>query len=160
MTAQNFRSKPTPDDPEAVRELVTATGVFSGTEVGWAVEIVETTLARGQSAGYHFLFADGPTGLEGFTCFGPIDGTDNRFDLYWIAVSPRAQGKGIGRRLLGETVTAAKALDATHMFIDTSTRNDYAAARKLYEALGFTHMGTLVDFYSDGDGKALFGRKL
>ncbi len=160
MTAQRFRSKPTPDDPEAVRELVTATGVFSGTEVGWAVEIVETTLARGQSAGYHFLFADGPGGLEGFTCFGPIDGTDNRFDLYWIAVSPKAQGKGIGRRLLAETVAAAKALDASHMFIDTSTRNDYAAARKLYEALGFTHMGTLVDFYSDGDGKALFGRKL
>lgn len=160
MTAQRFRSKPTPDDPEAVRELVTATGVFSGTEVGWAVEIVETTLARGQSAGYHFLFADGAGGLEGFTCFGPIDGTDNRFDLYWIAVSPKAQGKGIGRRLLAETVAAAKALDASHMFIDTSTRNDYAAARKLYEALGFTHMGTLVDFYSDGDGKALFGRKL
>jgi ribosomal protein S18 acetylase RimI-like enzyme len=46
------------------------------------------------------------------------------------------------------------------MFIDTSTRTDYSAARALYEALGFEHMGTLVDFYSDGDGKALFGRKL
>lgn len=160
MTAPKFRPNPTPSDPESVRELVTATGVFSGTEVGWAVEIVETALARGQSAGYHFLFADGPSGLEGFTSFGPIDGTDNRFDLYWIAVSPKAQGKGLGKKLLAETVTAAKALDATHMFIDTSTRNDYAAARALYEALGFTHMGTLVDFYSDGDGKALFGRKL
>ncbi len=160
MTARKFRATPQPDDPESVRELVTATGVFSGTEVGWAVEIVETALARGQSAGYHFLFADGPNRLEGFSCFGPIDGTDNRFDLYWIAVSPMAQGKGLGRDLLGETVAAARALDATHMFIDTSTRNDYAAARKLYEALGFTHMGTLIDFYSDGDGKALFGRKL
>ena len=160
MTATKFRPTPTLSDPESVRELVTATGVFSGTEVGWAVEIVETALARGQSAGYHFLFADGPAGLEGFTCFGPIDGTDNRFDLYWIAVSPKAQGKGLGKRLLAETVTAAKALDATHMFIDTSTRNDYTAARALYEALGFTHMGTLVDFYSDGDGKALFGRRL
>ncbi|MFM9864296.1 MAG: GNAT family N-acetyltransferase [Micropepsaceae bacterium] len=160
MTAPKFRSKPQPDDPEAVRELVTATGVFSGTEVGWAAEIVETALERGQSAGYHFLFADGPAGLEGFTCFGPIEGTDNRFDLYWIAVSPKAQGKGLGRKLLGETVAAARALDAVHMFIDTSTRNDYTAARKLYEALGFAHMGTLIDFYSDGDGKALFGRRL
>jgi ribosomal protein S18 acetylase RimI-like enzyme len=155
-----FRSKPQPSDGEAVRGLVTATGVFSGTEVGWAVEIIETAIARGQSAGYHFLFADGPSGLEGFTCFGPIDGTDNRYDLYWIAVSPKAQGKGLGRRLLAETVNAARALDATHMFIDTSTRTDYSAARALYEALGFEHMGTLVDFYSDGDGKALFGRKL
>ena len=160
MTASKLRSEPHAGDPEAIRELVTATGVFSGTEVGWAVEIVETTLARGQSAGYHFLFADGPAGLEGFTCFGPIDGTDNRFDLYWIAVSPKAQGNGVGRRLLGDTVAAARALDATHMFIDTSTRKDYAAARALYETQGFAHMGTLIDFYSDGDGKALFGRKL
>ena len=155
-----FRNYPIASDPAAVRELVTATGVFSGTEVGWAVEIVETALNQGAAAGYNFLFADGPGGLEGFTCFGPIDGTDNRFDLYWIAVSPRAQGKGIGKRLLGETVAAARAADATHMFIDTSTRTDYGAARKLYESLGFTLMGTLVDFYSDGDSKAFFGRKL
>ena len=160
MTAPKFRFTLQPSDPEAVRALVTATGVFSGTEVGWAVEIVEAALARGQSAGYHFLFADGPEDLEGFTCFGPIDGTDNRFDLYWIAVSPKVQGRGLGKELLAETVSAAKRLDATHMFIDTSTRQDYAAARTLYEALGFAHMGTLVDFYSDGDGKALFGRKL
>jgi ribosomal protein S18 acetylase RimI-like enzyme len=46
------------------------------------------------------------------------------------------------------------------MFIDTSTRPDYAPARALYEALGFAPMGTLVDFYADGDGKALFGRRL
>lgn len=155
-----FRNTPSDRDREAVRRIVTETGVFSGVEVGWAVEIVDTALARGVAAGYHFLFADGTDGLEGYTCFGPIDGTDNRFDLYWIAVSPRAQGKGLGRRLLRETMAAAKRLDATHMFIDTSTRSDYGAARNLYEALGFTLMGTLVDFYGDGDSKAFFGRKL
>ena len=156
----SFRTTPRDSDREQIRRVVTETGVFSGVEVGWAVEIVDTALARGLAAGYHFLFADGADGLEGYTCFGPIDGTDNRFDLYWIAVSPRAQGKGIGRRLLSATVDAARKLDATHMFIDTSTRVDYGAARKLYEALGFTLMGTLVDFYSDGDSKAFFGRKL
>jgi ribosomal protein S18 acetylase RimI-like enzyme len=159
MTVE-FRNQPIASDPDGVRKLVTATSVFSGTEVGWAVEIIETALTRGSAAGYHFLFADGPSGLEGFTCFGPIDGTDNRYDLYWIAVSPAAQGKGLGKRLLAETMKEARKLDATHMFIDTSTRTDYAAARALYEALGFALMGTLVDFYSDGDGKAIFGRKL
>ena len=155
-----FRSELRPSDGAAVRHLVSDAKVFSPTEVGWAVELVDETTKRGPAAGYHFLFADGPDGLDGYTCFGPIDGTDNRFDLYWIVVSPKAQGRGLGKRLLAESMTAARKLDAVHMFIDTSTRADYAPARALYQALGFVHMGTLVDFYADGDGKALFGRKL
>lgn len=160
MTSPPFRAEPRPSDPQAVRCLVADSEVFSGIEIGWAAELVDEALKKGRAAGYHFLFADGESDLEGYTCFGPIDGTDNRFDLYWIVVSPKAQGKGLGRRLLGESMRAARGLEAKHMFIDTSTRPDYAPARALYEALGFTHMGTLVDFYSDGDGKALFGRKL
>jgi ribosomal protein S18 acetylase RimI-like enzyme len=160
MITTLLRTEPRASDREAVRKIVADSGVFSRTEVGWAVEIVDDVLKRGPGAGYYFLFADGPSGLDGYTCFGPIDGTDNRFDLYWIVVSPKAQGKGLGRRLLDETMRAARKRDATHMFIDTSTRKDYAPARALYETLGFTHMGTLIDFYADGDGKALFGRKL
>lgn len=159
MTGLSLRTSPQASDRDAVRRLVSATGVFSEVEVGWAVEIVEAALARADT-GYHFLFADCANGLDGFTIFGPIDGTQNRFDLYWIAVAPWAQGRGLGRTLLAQTMTAARKLDATHMFIDTSTRADYAAARALYERLGFLPMGTLVDFYSDGDSKALFGCKL
>ena len=155
-----FRTKPSPSDIESVRSLVAATGVFSTVEVGWAAEIIETALKNPATCGYHFLFADGPTGLEGYTCFGPIDGTANRFDLYWIAVSPKAQGKGLGRKLLAASVEEARKMGATHMFIDTSTRSDYGAARTLYTSQGFQQMGMLVDFYSDGDSKALFGRKL
>lgn len=157
MTA--FRKTPSPADASAVRKLVEDTGVFSSIEAGWTSEIVETAL-RNPNSGYFFLFADGAGDLEGFTIYGPIDGTDNRYDLYWIAVSPKAQGKGLGNRLLAESVADARQRGATHMFIDTSTRNDYAAARRLYESQGFLPMGVLVDFYADGDSKALFGRKL
>jgi ribosomal protein S18 acetylase RimI-like enzyme len=154
-----FRSIPSPADATAVRKLVEETGAFSSIEAGWTSEIIETAL-RNPASGYFFQFADGAQGLEGFTCYGPIDGTANRYDLYWIAVSPKAQGKGLGNRLLAESVADARKRGATHMFIDTSTRNDYAAARRLYESQGFEPMGVLVDFYADGDSKALFGRKL
>ncbi|MEQ1753902.1 MAG: N-acetyltransferase [Micropepsaceae bacterium] len=155
-----FRATPSSADIEAVRQLVADTGVFSRIEVGWAAEIIETALKNPATCGYFFLFADGTNGLEGYTCYGPIDGTENRFDLYWIAVSPKAQGKGLGRKLLAESVLKARRQGATHLFIDTSTRSDYSAARTLYTSQGFEQMGMLVDFYSDGDSKALFGRKL
>ena len=99
-----FRSDLRESDIAAVRALVTTTGVFSGIEVGWAGEIIEAALKNPASAGYFALMADGPAGLEGYACYGPIEGTDNRFDLYWIAVSPTAQGKGLGRRLLAACV--------------------------------------------------------
>lgn len=155
-----FRSDLRETDIAAVRALVTTTGVFSGIEVGWAGEIIEAALKNPASAGYFALMADGPNGLEGYACYGPIEGTDNRFDLYWIAVSPSAQGKGLGRRLLAACVEDARRRGATHMFIDTSTRTDYSAARSLYKSQGFELQGMLVDFYSDGDSKAIFGRRL
>lgn len=155
-----FRSDLRESDIAAVRALVTTTGVFSGIEVGWAGEIIEAALKNPESAGYFALMADGPSGLEGYACYGPIEGTDNRFDLYWITVSPTAQGKGLGRRLLAACVDDARRRGATHMFIDTSTRTDYAAARSLYKSQGFELQGMLVDFYSDGDSKAIFGRRL
>jgi ribosomal protein S18 acetylase RimI-like enzyme len=155
-----WRSEPNDSDPERVRELVTRTGVFSSIENGWAGELVEERLKRGTASGYHFIFADRAEFLMGYTCFGPIEGTENRFDLYWIATHPVAQGQGLGRQLLERSVTAARAMGASHMFIDTSTREDYAPARALYRGCGFIQMGDLVDFYRDGDGKAIFGRKL
>lgn len=157
---KKFRTELRAADPDAVRRLVSATGVFSGIEVGWAGEIIEATIKHPSTSGYFALMADGNDGLDGFACYGPIEGTDNRFDLYWIAVSPTAQGKGLGRQLLAACVDDARRRGATHMFIDTSTRNDYAAARSLYKSQDFELMGMLVDFYSDGDSKALFGRKL
>ena len=39
-------------------------------------------------------------------------------------------------------------------------RDAYVRAHALYETSGFRRMGTLIDFYADGDGKAIFGRKL
>lgn len=155
-----FRALLQPSDIAAVRQLVRETGVFSDTEVGWAGEVIEAALKNPAGSGYFALMADGALGLEAFSCYGPIDGTQNRFDLYWIAVSPAAQGKGLGARLFAQTISDARARGATHMFIDTSTRDDYAAARALYLSQGFELQGTLVDFYSDGDGKALFGRRL
>lgn len=155
-----FRTNPTPADVTAVRQLVSDTGVFSAIETGWAAEIIETALKAPDTCGYHFLFADGATGLNGYACFGPIEGTQNRFDLYWIAVSPRAQGQRLGSRLLAASVAAARDRGATHMFIDTSTRGDYTAARALYKSQGFELQGMLVDYYSDGDSKAIFGRRL
>lgn len=156
-----FRTQPTHADIDAVERLVRSTGVFSPAEVGIARELVEENLAKGaEASGYHFLFVDGPKGIEGYTCFGPIPGTNARFELYWIAVHPEAQHSRLGRRLQAASEEAARAMGAVFMVAETSTRHDYAPARAFYERQGYRLLADIPDWHDEGDGLAIFGKRL
>lgn len=155
-----FRSNPQSGDGEALRAIAAGTGVFAESELNFVPEIIATMLKDGEKSGYWLLVAEEGGQPLAFAIFGNIPGTENRFDLYWIATSPKAQGRGIARRLMDAVRTKARALGATHLFIQTSTVEGYGAARKLYEASGFPLVATVPDYYRDGDGLAIFGARL
>jgi len=106
-----FRDRPRAADVAEVDRLVRLTGVFNDGEVAIARELIEENLAKGgaEASGYHFLFADGPNGVDGYTCFGPIAGTAGRWELYWIAVDPNAHRSGLGKRLQAASEEAVRA---------------------------------------------------
>lgn len=155
-----FRSSLQPRDPAAVERLVTHAGVFNAQEIAVARELTEQALERGCDAGYLFLLADGHDGLDGYTCYGPIPGTAQRFELYWIAIDPRAKRHGLARRLLVATEQAARKLGGTHLFAETSMRADYRPAHAFYASLGYTLHGVVPDYHADADGLGIFGKKL
>jgi GNAT superfamily N-acetyltransferase len=156
-----LRAEPYVDDAFAVERLARAAGVFSEAEIRIARELVEEALAKGaEGSGYHFLFADGPDGLEGFTCFGPINATVNRFELYWIVVHPEARRSGLGAYLLHASEEAARQLGGVRLFAESSMRADYAAARAFYVAEGFRQLADVPDWHDDNDGLAIFGKAL
>ncbi len=100
-----FRNIPSRDDPEKIRAIVEATDFFSDEEVEISVELVRERLLRGIESGYYFLFAEDDKGnLIGYTCYGPVTGTESSFDLYWIVVENNSQGYGIGKLLDSKTV--------------------------------------------------------
>ena len=157
----HFRSEARLSDVEAVERLVRLTRVFNDGEVAIARELVEENLAKGaEASGYHFLFADGPGGLEGYTCFGHIPGTSGRWELYWIAVDPDAHRSGLGRRLQVASEVAVKAMGAVLMIAETSTRPDNAPARGFYLSQGYNLLAEIPDWHDDGDGLAIFGKRL
>jgi ribosomal protein S18 acetylase RimI-like enzyme len=150
-------------DAEAVRLLVADTGFFSDEEVLVAVELVDETLARGKASGYEFLFLDQPDPpgrLLGYTCYGLIPATESSFDLYWIAVSPQAQGQGLGEKLMRESERLARASGATQMYADTSAREQYAPTRAFYERMGYEKAAVLKNFFAVGDDKVIYARQL
>jgi len=155
-----FRDAPEDSDRAAVRDLTSSTGFFSDFEVDVAVDLVEARLAQGLASGYHFLFADGDVGLDGYVCYGPIALTKSSFDLYWVAVRPAMQRAGQGRRLMEAAEAKAWELGATTMYVETSSRSQYAPTRAFYLRLGYLPAAELPDFYGPGDGQIIFAKNL
>jgi len=145
-------------DAEAVEALAAETGVFNAKEVGVAASLIAEAPAR--AGEYLFLFADGANGLDGYVCFGPIPGTDRRYELYWIAVSPRASRRGLGRGLLTACEDVVRAAGGTHVFAETSTLESYSPAHRLYLACGYSLQASVPDYHADGDGMLIFSKRL
>ncbi len=142
-------------------KLVRSTEVFSGAEIDIAKDLVEAHLRRGGAAsGYRFLFADGTHDLDGYVCFGPIPATDARFELYWIAVKPDTCRKGLGGELQNATEERVRSLGAKYLIAETSTTAAYAPARGFYRSMGYSHLADIPYWYSDTDGRAVFGKRL
>lgn len=151
-----LRDEPTPDDVAAVGEIVAATGFFNATEVEIAVELVEERLEMGPVSGYFFVFAEEAGRVLGYTCYGPIDGTEGSYDLFWIAIDPTQQRRGLGRVLMDETERLIRAMGGRRVYAETSGRSQYEPTREFYRRLGFDREAELSDFYAPGDAKVFF----
>jgi GNAT superfamily N-acetyltransferase len=124
------------------------------------VELAQERLTKGDPSGYHFILAEQYGRLAGYTCYGPIPCTRNSFDLYWIAVHPEYQRKGLGRRLIRETEARIRKAGGNRIYVDTSQRDQYASTRAFYEGCGYRLETVLKDFYAPEDGKVIYCKVL
>ena len=160
-----FRNQVLQSDVAVVRSLTEATGMFTPDEVRMAASLVRERLAMGPESGYHFLFAEaGRPGsahkVLGYACFGPIDCTDGRFDLYWIAVRPDRQGMGLGREILAASEERVRAQGGVRIYAETSSQESYGPTRRFYENNGYRVDARLADFYRAGDDKVVYVKDL
>jgi ribosomal protein S18 acetylase RimI-like enzyme len=155
-----WRSTVMADDVGRVRSLVASTGFFNPAEVDIAAELVTERLAKGVRSGYHFILAERGSGLVAYACYGPIEGTQGSFDLYWIAVAPEEQGKGLGVQVFTRAEAAMRKAGAKQIYVDTSSSDRYAGTRGFYQRMGFEEDARLADFYGPGDGKVIYVKGL
>jgi ribosomal protein S18 acetylase RimI-like enzyme len=157
LHAVRYRSRPAARDVPALRRLVASTGgVFHRGERAIALELLEERLARGAKSGYWFEFAERQGELLGYAAWGPVPLTRRSFDLYWIVVTPVAQGQGVGRSLLELVERAIGARGGGNLYIETSSKSEYARTRRFYREAGYRRVAKLRDFYAPGDHKLLF----
>lgn len=170
----SYRSQVLPSDPGRMEVLVQKTGFFIPEEIRIARELAEEQLAKGKESGYFFLFAEERQGdgvdavalniaavnMVAYACYGPIPGTRAGFDLYWIAVDPACQDRGLGRELLRLVEQEVRCMGGARLYIDTSSREQYTPTRIFYERCGYRQEAHLPDFYAPGDGKIIFCKLL
>jgi ribosomal protein S18 acetylase RimI-like enzyme len=151
-----YRTDVTSSDRDDIRQLVKSSGFFSDTEISIAIELVEERLSKGLQSGYHFLFAELSNNIIGYTCFGPIPGTLSRYDLYWIVVHNNFHRAGIGKALMAMTEDLIEKQGGQRVYIDTSSREQYATTRLFYCVCGYRKEAILKDFFGSGDDKVIY----
>ena len=155
-----YRTALAPADAIAIEALVRKVGNFHPSEIAIARELADERLQKGAASGYEFIIAEESGRMIGYLCWGPTPCTKGRFDVYWIAVDPKARRSGVGAELHRRAEASIAALGGQRIYIETSSTAPYEAARKFYERMGYSQAARLADFYADGDDKVLFVKEL
>ena len=147
-------------DRDAIEALLRATQSFRENEIKVALEVIDAYVLHPEED-YAALGAFTPGGeLLGYVCFGPTPCTVGTWDLYWIAVTPAAQGTGVGTMLLQEVERRLARTDARLVIIETSSLPSYAASRAFYQRRGYEVVARVPDFYATGDDRLIFAKRI
>lgn len=144
-----------PADREPIAALLRATDAFHADEIDVALELVDAP----REVGYRFVVAELDGRVAGYACFGRTPCTDAVWDLYWIAVDPRTQGRGVGRALWSAVERAVQGESARMLLVETASKPSYAATRAFYAAIGLEEIARVPDFYARGDDKIVYARR-
>ncbi|MBL8199317.1 MAG: GNAT family N-acetyltransferase [Chromatiales bacterium] len=160
MSAWAFRDHLIDSDPDQIEAMVRGTEFFSPEEISIARELADDALANGDGSHYRFALADKDGSLAAYACFGRIPGTRLAWDLYWIVVAPAVQSQGLGGQLLREVEARVASAGGDRLYVETSSREQYASTRHFYTRYNFHQAAEFPDFYAPGDGKIVYVKLL
>ena len=157
-----------PRDRARVAELLVSTAVFSRDEIDVALQLFDATVHGDENRGaddasvpdYEFTGAFHGERLLGYACIGPTPATEGTFDLYWLAVDPAAQGRGIGTTLVRAVERELRDRGARMLLVETSSRPDYSKTRTFYARCGYREAARIKDFYAPADDRIMLTTRL
>lgn len=143
-----------------LKTLIDEIDLFNAQEKEVALELIEESLNKPEEDYYNIYIYEEDEKVLGYHCTGHRALTDGVFDLYWIAVKPGTQSKGIGKKLLEHAENFARENNGRLILAETSSRESYNGTRMFYIKNSYEVVSTIKDFYSVGDDLIMFGKYL
>lgn len=160
LAAQTMVRRSRQEDRAAVIALLRATAFFRPDELEIAIEVLDEALDKGPDGHYQSYIAALDGSPAGWVCFGPTPCTVGTYDIYWLAVAPASQGKGIGTALMRHAETLIACRGGRLAVVETSGRPQYDPTRRFYERIGYRAAAELPEYYAPGDAKIIYLKHL
>jgi ribosomal protein S18 acetylase RimI-like enzyme len=149
------------EDIEPLKHILEATGVFRPEEIEVAVELMKIVSEEpGQQDYLMHTGIDDHGQVQGYYCVGPTPMTERTYDLYWIAVNPSAQGKGMSGELLQHCFRLVANRGGSKIIAETSSKPSYARTQAFYRKHGFVEEARIRDYYAAGDDLVVYTRSI
>lgn len=145
-----------PDDVSALEAIIRGIGLFTPEEADGFAGTLTGHFADPEEGHLWLLAGEG----QGAAYLAPEPAGPGVWNLLFLGVLPEARRHGVARALITEVERRLKTQGARMLLIDTSTEPPMAAARALYEALGYERVALIPDYWGPGDGKLTFQRAL
>ena len=149
-----------PADTPALVALSGSSGLFKTEELGAIQEMLDDYHATKVGIGHQILTYDQGGTLLGVVYFCSKEFTDRVWELLMIVVDAARHRQGIGSRMLLAVEDAVRRKNGRLLLIETSDKSSFERTRHFYRKHGYTEVAHIPDYFSDGDGKASFIKRM
>ena len=171
------------EDRESIIALVKATKNFNDEEVAIAKELIDICIEQPEQKDYYAYVAvvddleedealgdnhpltpslkrRGNKEIAGFLLLGPTPATTGTYDMYWIAVHPDFQGRGIAQALDTYAEDFVRERGGYWLLAETSGQAGYSRTRAFYEKQGYSILARIPEYYKPSDDLIIYGKRL
>ncbi|MFZ1080868.1 MAG: GNAT family N-acetyltransferase [Candidatus Kryptoniota bacterium] len=147
------------EDHGSILDILKRTDNFTAEEIEIADELLNTYFTQSFESGY-WTYTAANDKIAGYICYGPTPLTVGTYDIYWIAVDPALQGKGIGTELLNFAEDDISKHKGRLITVYTSSQEKYSLTRSFYFKRDYHEGARISDYYRPGDDLVIYVKQI